>query len=62
LNFIVRASVSIPEVTILKAALKLLAYVYIYFKKLNFAVSTLERLRDVSNEDMDYQTVMYALK
>lgn len=62
LNFIIRACVSIPEVAILKQALKLLAYVYMYFKKQNMAVSTLERLRDVSMEDLDYPTVMYALK
>ena len=38
LNFIVRASLSVPEVQLLKAALKLLSAVYIYFNELKLGV------------------------
>ena len=38
LNFIIRASLSVPEVQLLKAALKLLSAVYIYFNELKLGV------------------------
>jgi hypothetical protein len=46
----------------LKGALKLLAFLYIYFNKLYLAVATLENLRDVAKDDHDYTMVMFAYK
>jgi hypothetical protein len=62
LNFIIRACLSIPEIRLLKQALKILAYTYMYFQEIPFAVSTLERLRDVAVEDLDQACVIGAYK
>jgi len=62
INFIVRASVAVPEVHLLKLALKLLAFLYIYFGSLKYAIGAFERLRDVAYEDLDFNTVMFAFK
>lgn len=61
-NFIVRASLSVPDIPMLKIALRLLASLYIYFGETAFAVNTLERLRDVAVEDLDFLTVMWVYK
>jgi hypothetical protein len=47
---------------LVKIALKLLASVYAYFSELKLAVQAYERLRDVSAEDRDFITVMFAYK
>ena len=59
---IIRACLIIPDMFILKSALKLLGHLYIFFNKMRFAVSTFERLRDVADEDQDVQYVMCAYK
>lgn len=62
INFIIRATLSVGEVHILKIALKLLASIYTFFSELKLAVQAYERLRDVSAEDRDYLMVMFAYK
>jgi len=62
INFIIRATLSVGEVPLLKIALKLLASVYAYFNELKLAVQAYERLRDVSAEDRDFFMVMFAYK
>lgn len=61
-NFIVRACVNVPDVNLLKCALKTLSFTYIYFGETGFAVQTLERLRDVAMEDQDLGSVIFAYK
>jgi len=51
LNMIIRACLIIPDVFLLKSALKMLGFLYIFFKKMKFAVSCFEKLRDVADED-----------
>ncbi len=62
LNMIVRASLLVPEVNMLKASLKLLGFLYLFFNKIKYAVISFERLRDVADEDRDFITVMFAYK
>ena len=51
MNMIIRACLIIPDVFLLKSALKMLGYLYIFFNKMKFAVSCFEKLRDVADED-----------
>lgn len=60
INFIIRATLSVGDISLLKIALKLLASVYAYFNELKLAVQAYERLRDVSAEDRDFIMVMFA--
>lgn len=48
---IIRCSLSIPDVNLLKSSLRLLGFIYLFFNKFKFAVDTFERLRDVADED-----------
>lgn len=62
LNMIIRACLIIPDVYLLKSALKMLGFLYIFFNKMKFAVSCFEKLRDVADEDQDFQYVMFSYK
>ena len=61
-NLTIRASLAIPDLPLLKSALKLLGFLYIFFNKIKYAVSTFEKLRDVADEDVDFSNVMFAYK
>ncbi|CDW91079.1 histidine acid phosphatase family protein [Stylonychia lemnae] len=62
LNMVIRASLIIPDVYLLKSSLKMLGFLYIFFNKMKFAVSCFEKLRDVADEDQDFTYVMFAYK
>ena len=62
LNLIIRASLIIPDVLLLKSSLKLLGFLYIFFNKIKFSIACFERLRDVADEDRDFLSVMFAYK
>lgn len=61
-NFLVRALLAVPEVTMLKQALKVLASVYYMLGQYRHAGKAYERLKDVAYEDLDYILVMWAYK
>mmetsp|Transcript_18572 Transcript_18572/g.17649 ORF Transcript_18572/g.17649 Transcript_18572/m.17649 type:complete len:90 (+) Transcript_18572:119-388(+) len=52
----------IPDVFILKGVFKLLGFLYLFFNKMRYSILSFERLRDISEEDEDYITLMFAYK
>lgn len=62
LNFIAKTCLLIPDVFILKSTFKLLGFLYIFFNKMKFAITSFERLRDVADEDEDFLSIMFAYR
>jgi hypothetical protein len=52
----------VPDMNILKSTLKLMGFLYLFFTKVKYAISCFEKMRDVSLEDEDIPSLMFAYK
>jgi len=59
LNFIIRAALLVPNSSIVKSTFKILGSMYVFFGRFKDAILCYDRLRDVADEDGDYENVMF---